>query len=109
MDCHKSYVGETSRSFNLRHSGLTQHREKCDGDINGPHILCTVNQKCKKNNMKHSLRVTEALFIRRYDCGPFKGMNEDNGYYVKTTQFDPAFAEMMGRRGQVKIQGSLSL
>ena len=119
MDCHKSYIGETSRSFKLRHSehmkaaeggrwshsGLTQHMQKCNGDIHGPQILCTVNQKCKKNSLKYDLRVRESLFIRRYDCGPFKGMNEDNGSYVKTTQWDPVFAEMRGRCGGPGVQG----
>ena len=98
---------KAAESGRWSHSGLTQHMEKCDGNINGPHILCTVNQKCKKNTMKYDLRVREALFIRRYDCGPFKGMNEDNGSYVKTTQWDPVFAGMTGCRGEARVQGNL--
>ena len=75
------------------HSGLTQHMEKCKGQIAGPEILCTTNHK-NKNSLKHDLRVREALFIRRYDCGPHKGLNEDMGSYVKTTQWDPVFHGM---------------
>ena len=78
---------------------MTQHMEKCNGEIEGPSILCTANTKSSKNRMKYDLRVKEALFIRRYDCGPFKGMNEDNGSYVKTTQWDPVFAGMKGLFG----------
>ena len=120
LDCRKSYIGETSRSFQVRHaehmkaaqggrwshSGLTQHMEKCNGEIEGPSILCTANSKSSKNGMKYDLRVKEALFIRRYDCGPFKGMNEDNGSYVKTTQWDPVFADMKGLRGGTRVQGN---
>ena len=53
--CKKSYVGETARSFQIRHcehmkgadtgkwshSGLTQHMQHCDGPIEGPEPLCT--------------------------------------------------------------------
>ena len=105
--CNKSYVGETARSFKIRHaehmkaaergqwshSGLTQHLEKCDGPIDGPNILCTTSHK-SKNGLKYDLRVREALFIRRFDCGPNKGMNEDWGSYVKTTQWAPVFGGM---------------
>ena len=88
------------------HSGLTQHMEKCNGDIEGPKIFCNVNAKNSKYSLKYDLRVREALFIRRYDCGPFKGMNEDNGSYVKTTQWDPVFAGMKGRSGGTRTQGN---
>ena len=123
VPCRKSYIGETSRSFKLRHSehmkaaeggrwshsGLTQHMEKCDGDIQGPEILCRVNSngKTSKNCLKYDLRIKEALYIRRYDCGPFKGMNEDIGSYVKTTQWDPVFATMKGQRVGTGVQGNI--
>ena len=121
MPCRKSYVGETSWSLKLHHaehmkaaeggrgshSGLTQHMEKCDGEIKGPEVLCTVNGKNTKNSLKYELRVKEALFIRRYECGPFKGMNEDNGSYVRTTQWDPVFAKMKGLSEGTGIQGNI--
>ena len=105
--CKKSYVGETSRSFKIRHgehmkaaqtgkwshSGLTQHMQHCEGPIEGPETLCTSSSK-NKFALKHDLRVKEALFIRRFDCGPYKGMNEDMGSYVKTTQWAPVFNGM---------------
>ena len=79
VTCKKSYVGETARSFKIRHaehmkaaskgrwshSGLTQHMENCDGQIEGPQILSTANAK-KKTNLKKDLRIKEALYIRRY-------------------------------------------
>ena len=101
---HKiDYIGETKRSFRIRdgehkkaaeagrwsHSGLTQHMEHCDAQIEGPFILTTANRKDK--NPKFDLRVNEALNIKRYDCGPGRGMNEDHGSYVTTTQWQPVF------------------
>ena len=32
-----------------------------------------------------------------FDTGPFRGMNEDIGAYVKTTQWDPVYAELKGQ------------
>ena len=110
VPCGKSYIGETAKNLKTRHtehmkaaetgnhkySGLTQHMAKCDGKIEGPHILYTTNGK-NKNALKHELRVMEALNIRRYDCGPYRGMNEDMGFYVKTTQWDPVFGTMRGQ------------
>ena len=107
--CNKAYVGETARSFKTRHSehmkaaetqkwthsGLTQHMERCKESIDGPNILCTVDNK-NKFALKHELRVKEALYIRRFDCGPYKGMNLDMGSYVSTTQWAPVFNGMRG-------------
>ena len=104
---HKiDYVGETKRSFKTRdaehrraaatgkwsHSGLKQHMQTCDATIPKPEILYNANAKNK--NPKFDLRVREALQIRRYNCGPGKGMNEDNGSYVTTTQWEPVFNRM---------------
>ena len=101
---HKvEYIGETKRSFKTRdkehrkaaetgkwsHSGLTQHMRDCNATIPEPHILHNTNDKSK--NPKFDLRVREALYIRRYKCGPGKGMNEDLGSYVTTTQWEPVF------------------
>ena len=104
---HKShYIGETKRSFSIRdkehkkaaeqhkwaHSGLTQHMEKCTSAIEGPKILHTADDRIK--NPKFDLRVREALYIRRYNCGPGRGMNEDYGSYVTTDQWQPVFNRM---------------
>ena len=105
------YVGETKRSLKIRdgehrkaaengkwsHSGLTQHMERCKANIQGPEMLCTADGKRK--NPKFDLRVKEALYIRRYNCGPGKGMNEDLGSYVSTTQWEPVFNRMRGGGG----------
>ena len=98
---HKThYVGETKRSFRIRdkehkkaaerqrwhHSGLTQHMEWCKAPIQGPEPLYNSRER---KNIKYDLRIMEALHIRRLNCGPRKGMNEDKGYYVTTNQWQP--------------------
>ena len=82
---------------NWSHSGLTQHMEHCDADIEGPETLCHANNKLK--NPKFDLRVKEALYIRRFQCGPGKGMNEDSGSYVNTTQWEPVFKRIHWEEG----------
>ena len=108
------YVGETRRSIDLRaaehqkaaemgrwsHSGLTQLRQSCNAPINWtPEVLSRVNTK-DPDRLKHHLRVSEALWIRRQKCGPGKGLNEDYGSYVKTDVWAPVFESMRepGRR-----------
>ena len=105
--CKKTYVGETARSFGIRHSehmraaetgkwshsGLTQHMQHCNGPIDGPHILSTMSAK-SKNSLKYNLRIKEALYIRQQNCGPNRGLNEDMGSYVTTTQWAPVFNRM---------------
>ena len=106
---HKiDYVGETNHSYKIRdqelkraaekgnwsHSGLTQHKRECSAPISEPEIFSTENQKMKKDQLKHHLCVQESLFIRRYDCGPNRGMNEDWGAYVKTSAWAPVFNRM---------------
>ena len=71
---------------------LTQHMEHCDADIEGPEILATADRRMK--NPKFDLRVMENLFIKKYNCGPGKGMNEDFGSYVTTTQWQPVFNKL---------------
>ena len=102
----KEYVGETKRSFRVRdsehrkaaelqrwnHSGLTQHMETCKATIDGPEILYISSGRQK--NPKYDLRITEALNIRLFNCGPAKGMNEDFGSYVTTNQWQPVFNRM---------------
>ena len=104
---HKShYIGETKRSFKIRdaehrkaaeqqrwsHSGLTQHMETCKAHIEGPVILHNSDDRLK--NPKFDLRVRESLYIRRYNCGPSRGMNQDYGSYVTSNQWQPFFNRM---------------
>jgi hypothetical protein len=102
------YVGETARSFETRdgehrkateqakwaHSGLTQHKQYCTAPIEKPEILSFANCKKPKDKLKYNLRVEEALHIRRFNCGPENGMNEDWGSYVRTTAWTPVFSKM---------------
>ena len=74
------------------HSGLTQHMERCKAEIEGPDILYTNDNRNK--NPKYQLRIMEALYIRRFNCGPNKGMNEDMGSYVTHNQWQPVFNRM---------------
>ena len=67
-----------------------------------PEVLSRVNLK-NRGQLKHHLRVEEALWIRRLQCGPGKGLNEDMGSYVKTDAWTPVFSTMetdggVGRR-----------
>ena len=109
--CHPKslYVGQTSRSFEMRsnehkkatekgnwsHSGLTQHKQNCDAPIDweNPEILSRAFNK-NKDRLKYDLRVEEALWIRRSDCGPNRGLNEDWGAHAKTQSWMPVFNTM---------------
>ena len=46
-------------------------------------------QDKNKKRLNYNLKVREALDIRRNNCGPGKGLNEDMGAYVKTDLWDP--------------------
>ena len=46
-------------------------------------------QDKKKGRLAYNLKVKEAFEIRRHDCGPGRGLNEDNGAYLKTDIWDP--------------------
>ena len=58
-----------------------------------PEVLKSLNHKNKKS-LTYNLKVREALKIKRYNCGPGKGLNEDYGAYVKTQQWNPVFHQM---------------
>ena len=47
-----------------------------------------------KRKLAYDLKIREALEIRRHNCGPGKGLTEDFGAYVRTTQCNPVFHEM---------------
>ena len=46
------------------------------------------------NYESYNLRMREAFEIRRYDSGPGKGLNEDNGAYLKTDIWDPVLKNL---------------
>ena len=103
------YVGQTIRAIGSRclehkkasekgnwpHSGISQHKEHCKEvvDWENPKVLATMNGKSKKR-LAYDLKVREALEIKRHNCGPGSGLNEDLGAYVKTTQWNPVFNTM---------------
>ena len=76
------------------HSGLTQHHQHCDGPIDDPTILSSAKRAKTKDALNFNLKVEESLWIRRRNCGPGKGMNEDWGTYVKTQAWTPVFNKM---------------
>jgi hypothetical protein len=87
-----TYIGQTSRSINTRitehkkaterqqwhHSGITQHKETCNlpVDWDDASTITTLSNK-NKVRLKYDLKIREALEIRRHDCGPGRGLNED--------------------------------
>ena len=100
-----TYIGQTIRPIATRgnehrraaergnwgHSGISKHKENCNKDVNWePHVVKTMSNKNKKR-LAYDLKVREALEIRRHNCGPGRGLNEDFGAYVKTTQWNPVF------------------
>ena len=108
------YIGETRRSIDLRalehkkamekekwsHSGLTQHKKDCKAPMEWtPEVLSRVSMK-DPQRLKHHLRVEEALWISRYECGPGKGLNEDTGSYVKSDAWVPVFNTMRTTGGR---------
>ena len=74
---------------------MTQHKESCPKEIDweNPSILATFSGKNKKR-VAYDLKIREALEIKRHNCGPGKGLNEDFGAYVKTSQWNPVFHSM---------------
>ena len=51
-------------------------------------VVHTMQDK-KKGRLAYNLKVKEAFEIRRHDCGPGRGLNKDNGAYLKTDIWDP--------------------
>jgi hypothetical protein len=103
------YIGETSRSFLTRlkehqkavengkwsHSSITQLKEICKDPIDwdNPEIVAKLNHK-DKTRLKYDLRIRESLEIRRHECGPERGLNEDWGSYVKSQAWTPVFNQL---------------
>ena len=108
-DAKSIYVGQTIRAIdrrclehktaaekgNWQHSGISQHKELCKEPVDweDPKILKTMSGKNKKS-LAYSLKIREALEIKRQNCGPGQGLNEDFGAYVKTAQWNPVFHGM---------------
>ena len=51
-------------------------------------------QDKKKGRLGYNLRMREAFEIRCHDSGPGKGLNEDNGAYLKTDIWDPVLKSL---------------
>ena len=67
-----------------------QHYEHCTNNFNNDNFTVIYNmQDKKKGRLAYNLKVKEAFKIRRHDCGPGRGLNEDNGAYLKTDIWDP--------------------
>ena len=103
-----TYVGQTIRPVatrgsehrkaaergNWQHSGIAQHKETCDATVDwAPTVIKNYTNK-NKNKLTYDLKIREALEIRRHNCGPGNGLNEDFGAYVRTTQWNPVFHQM---------------
>ena len=56
-------------------------------------VVQTMTGKNKKK-LDYDLKVGEALEIKKQNCGPGRGMNEDWGSYVKTDSWNPVFNTM---------------
>ena len=59
-------------------------------------VLANMSGKNKKQ-LAYNLKIREALEIRRHNCGPGHGLNEDLGAYIRTQQWGPVF-NTMGHR-----------
>ena len=105
---NSTYIGQTIRPISTRgkeheraatkgnwhHSGITQHKELCDQSVDWkPSVIKNMTNKNKKK-LTYDLKIREALEIRRHNCGPGHGLNEDMGAYVKTTMWNPVFHRM---------------
>ena len=72
------------------HSGVTQHHQHCSLPFSLDNFTPVHNMQGKRRRkLEYDLCVREALEIRKHDCGPGRGLNEDMGAYVKTDIWDP--------------------
>ena len=107
--CNKTYIGQTSRCCQTRWqehkraiekgqwslSGISQHHQHCDEpfDTANCEVIKTFSNKNKKK-LNYDLKVWEALELKKNNCGPGRGLNEDWGAYVKTNAWNPVFNTM---------------
>ena len=98
------YIGQTNRSCitrwkehgkavqrkDWRYSGIAQHHQHCTHAFNEDNfeVVHTMQDK-KKGRLTYNLKMREAFEIRKQDTGPGKGLNEDNGAFLKTDIWDP--------------------
>ena len=98
------YIGQTNRSCETRwkeheqavnrgdwrYSGISQHLRHCPKSFSQENfeVIHMVQDK-NKNRLGYNLRMREAFEIRRQETGPGKGLNDDNGAYLKTDIWDP--------------------
>ena len=62
------------------HSGLAQHKKDCKEPMNWtPEVLSRVSDK-NPQRLKHLLRVEEAMWIRRLNCGPAKASTKTGAH-----------------------------
>ena len=103
------YIGQTHRCCETRwkehgraitkeqwdHSGISQHYRECQEPFNTENfeVIHTMQDK-KKGRLNYNLRMREAFEIRRHDSGPGRGLNEDNGAYLKTDLWDPVLRSL---------------
>ena len=87
--------GKAIQKENWHHSGITQHHQHCEQpfDKDNATVIKTMQGK-NKGQLTYNLKVREALEIRRNNCGPGRGLNEDMGAYVKTDLWDPVLRTM---------------
>ena len=96
-------IGEERRERGRRGRGSGQTmkdehyrtQENCAEEIDwsSPMVITTMSNKSKKK-LTYDLKIREALEIRKRNCGPGHGLNEDYGAYVKTTMWNPVFHQM---------------
>ena len=69
------------------HSGISQHHQHCDEpfDTANCEVIKTFSNKNKKK-LNYDLKVWEALEIKKNNCGPGRGLNEDGGPTSKQTR-----------------------
>ena len=103
------YIGQTNRScvarwkeheyaVNKKHwknSGISQHHQNCPQSFKQENfeVIHTMQDK-KKGRLTYNLRMREAFEIRRHESGPGKGLNEDNGAFLKTDMWDPVLKSL---------------
>jgi hypothetical protein len=85
-----SLVRKATHNEQWHHSGITQHHQNCPHAFNKDNFeVVTTMQGKKKKRLAYDLKICEALEIRRNNCGPGKGLNEDMGANVKSDMWDP--------------------
>ena len=72
----------------MRESKEETNREREGGGGGGGRERAKRSKK-PQNRLKHKRTQNEACEIRNHNSGPGRGLNEDNGAYLKTDIWDP--------------------